>query len=105
MKDPVMKHDLIRRAGIRIAVAALGAAPVAGALATPATAAANPSSTASCTDPALSQPFLAWGDDNWYALAPGEARDNFYGGGWTLTGGAHIVTTTLEDGTTGSVLD
>jgi len=100
-----MTHDLARRVGIRVAVAALGAAPVAAALATPAHAAANPGSTSSCTDPALSQPFLAWGDDNWYALAPGEARDDFYGAGWTLTGGAHAVTTRLDDGTIGSVLD
>ena len=58
-----------------------------------------------CTAPSLSQPFLAWGDSNWYALAPGETADNFTGGGWTLTGGAKIVTTTLKDGTTGAVLD
>lgn len=100
-----MTHRLVRRVGIRVAVAAIGATPVAAALATPAHAAANSSNTPSCTDPVLSQPFLAWGDDNWYALAPGESPDDFYGAGWTLTGGAHIATTTLEDGTTGSVLD
>ena len=47
--------------------------------------------TSSCTDPALSQPFLAWGDSNWYALAPGEAADDFDGTGWALTGGAQIA--------------
>jgi hypothetical protein len=56
-----------------------------------------------CPPASLSQPFP--GDPRWYTLAPGEAFDNFAGTGWDLTGGAAIVTETLADGTTGSVLD
>lgn len=70
-----------------------------------ATTVATPADTSSCTEPALTQPFLAWGDGNWYALAPGETAGDFTGAGWTLTGGARIVTATLQDGTTGPVLD
>jgi hypothetical protein len=61
--------------------------------------------SATCTAPALTQPFLPFGDSNEYALPPGESFDNFSGSGWTLSGGAKLVTTKLQDGTTGSVLD
>jgi hypothetical protein len=61
--------------------------------------------TSACSDPALSQPFLSAGDSNWYTLAPGQTSDNFSGGGWTLTGGARIIATQLQDANTGSVLD
>jgi len=101
-----MKHHLLRSIGLGVAVAVLGAAPAAAK--TPATSATNDSvsvDTSSCTEPALTQPFLAWGDSNWYALAPGESADDFTGAGWTLIGGAKVVTAKLEDGTTGSVLD
>jgi hypothetical protein len=106
-----MKQHLLRSIGIGAAVAALGAVP-AEAVAQDATSATATSGTAAtsvdtstCANPLLTQPFLAWGDTNWYALAPGESADAFGGAGWTLTGGAKIVTTTLTDGTTGSVLD
>ncbi len=59
----------------------------------------------SCTSPVLSQVFQAWGDSNLYTLTPGESADNFDGGGWMLMHGAQIVTTTLNDGSTGQVLD
>jgi hypothetical protein len=36
---------------------------------------------------------------------PGETAGNFNGSGWTLSGGAKIVATTLANGATGSVLD
>ncbi len=55
--------------------------------------------------PTLSQPFLAWGDSNWYTLAAGQTVDSFSGAGWVLSGGAKVVTTALADGETGSVLD
>ena len=58
-----------------------------------------------CTAPIVYQPFLPLGDSNWYALAPGESYDNFTGTGWTLSNGASISTTTLADGSTGSVLN
>jgi hypothetical protein len=61
--------------------------------------------TTTCTEPVLSQPFLAFGDENWYSLAPGESYDSFAGSGWTLSGGAKIATTTLYDGTQGYVLE
>jgi hypothetical protein len=63
------------------------------------------SNTSNCSTPQLTQAFLAWDDPNWYALAPGESADNFYGSGWTLGNGANVTTTTLYDGTTGPVLD
>jgi hypothetical protein len=68
-----------------------------------ASAATSPSSA--CPGELFSQPFLSFGDSGFYTLAPGESADNFDGGGWTLSGGASIVTTTLADGSTGSVLD
>ena len=89
-------------------IAALGAVGVAmlGA-ASPALAqqaSQSVTSTSQCTDPALTQPFLAWGDTNSYALMPGESPDSFTGQGWTLSGGASIAQATLADGSTGSVL-
>src|SRR5690348_4681692 len=71
-------------------------------IAQPTTATAATATTL-CPPPILSQPFA--GDSRWYTLAPGETADNFSGTGWILTGGAKIVTTTLLDGRTGSVLD
>jgi hypothetical protein len=61
--------------------------------------------TSSCSDPSLSQPFLSDHDTNWYTLAPGESADNFAGAGWVLSGGATITTTTLADGSVGTVLN
>jgi len=100
-----MKNSLLRCIGLGVAVAALGAAPAAAKTTTTTTTATTSVDTSSCAAPALSQPFLSWGDNNWYALAPGQTPDNFAGVGWTLSGGAKIVTTTLQDGQTGSVLD
>jgi hypothetical protein len=59
----------------------------------------------SCTDPSLTQPFAPFGDQNYYVLAPGESDSNFTGDGWMLLNGATITTATLNDGSTGSVLD
>ncbi|MGO9957634.1 MAG: hypothetical protein ACLP50_16960 [Solirubrobacteraceae bacterium] len=87
----------LRRVGLGVVLAACSAAP--------AQAATTPVDTSMCSAPALSQPFLSWQDTNWYALAPGENADQFTGVGWVLSGGAKIVTTTLADGTTNSVLD
>jgi hypothetical protein len=60
--------------------------------------------TTTCTEPVLYQPFLPFLDGNWYSLTPGESYDNFDGTGWTLSNGANISTSTLQDGSTGSVL-
>ena len=106
-----MKHNLLRSLGVGVAVAAFAAVP-AQAVAKKADSTTTSSGTtttsvdtSSCTAPTLYQPFRAWNDTNWYAMAPGEAADDFYGTGWTLTAGAQIVSTTLEDGTSGEVLD
>jgi hypothetical protein len=61
--------------------------------------------TSACTSPVLSQSFLSARDNNWYTLVPGESPDSFDGSGWTLSGGASVVTTSLQDGSQGSVLD
>jgi hypothetical protein len=58
-----------------------------------------------CVENQLSQPFLYAKDLNFYTLIPGEEPDNFAGEGWQLSGGAQIVTETLQDGTEGQVLD
>lgn len=94
-----MQQYLFRSIGIGAALAAFATVPAT------AVAQSAPSTTTACTNPPLTQPFLAWGDSHWYALAPGETADDFAGAGWTLTGGAKIVTTTLLDGTSSSVLD
>ncbi|HEX4034062.1 MAG TPA: hypothetical protein VHX66_06430 [Solirubrobacteraceae bacterium] len=66
---------------------------------------ALPAATAACAAPSFFQGFSAFHDNDWYTLTPGETTDNFDGGGWTLSGGASIMTTTLADGQTGSVLN
>jgi hypothetical protein len=92
----------VRRLRIRT-IAAL-ATLIAAASTTPAQAANAPSSS-SCSTPSVSQVFLGWGDTNWYTLVPGESLDNFAGTGWTLSGGARLVSQKLYDGKTGYVLD
>ncbi len=86
--------------------------PATGSSTRPSTAPTHPSapapsssSTASCTAPAVSQPFAGFGDHHNYALVPGEAPDSFSGTGWKLTGHASITTARLYDGSEGSVLD
>jgi hypothetical protein len=46
--------------------------------------------TDACDNATLTQPFLPWGDSNFYKLVPG---GNFNGSapGWTLSGGATVV--------------
>lgn len=84
---------------------ALGWATVVAGLALVPAQAASASTVTACPTPALSQSFAALGDHNQYTLAPGQAADDFAGTGWTLSGGASIVTTKLADGSTGSVLN
>jgi hypothetical protein len=78
---------------------------IAAFAAVPAQAATTSVDTSMCSNPLLSQPFLYAGDSNWYTLMPGETPGNFDGTGWTLSGGAKIVTTKIADGSTASVLD
>jgi hypothetical protein len=90
--------------GILSALAVLCAGVVAGPAAAKQVA-LQPADTSACVSPPLSQPFLAWNDSNFYALAPGESPGSFAGTGWTLSGGAQIKTAVLGSGATGSVLD
>lgn len=96
-----MKNAVLRRAvglGVGIAVLAAGSAQAA-------TTVTSPADTSGCTAGALTQPFASAHDANWYTLMPGERDGDFAGSGWTLTGGAKIITTLLADGSVGSVLD
>jgi hypothetical protein len=88
----------------RRALTALCAAGAAVAVLAPA-ASASVYDTSTCSNPSLSQEFLPWKDSNWYTPIPGQSSDGFDGTGWTLSGGARLITTTLPDGTTGQVLD
>jgi hypothetical protein len=90
-----------RSLGVGAALATL----VTAVPAAPALADSAHSGNAPCSGTNLTQPYLSAGDANWYTLAPGQSADNFDAGGWTLSGGAQLVTTTLADGTTGQVLD
>jgi hypothetical protein len=65
----------------------------------------SPGTNSPCTPPPLTQPFVGVSDGALYALAPGQAADNFDATGWSLSGGASLVTTQLADGQTGQVLD
>lgn len=94
-----MKHCLFSRRAIGL-LSLLGAIFLASA-----TASAASLETSSCEQQAFSQPFQNLNDSNWYTLAPGQSPDSFQGGGWELSGGAHVVTVTLADGTHGQALD
>jgi hypothetical protein len=61
----------------------------------------------SCATPTLTQPFASFGDQNYYTPAPGQwVVDPSATNGWLLKDGASIQShTTLDDGTTGRVLD
>lgn len=98
-----MQHAFFRRRPLALIVTIAGL--VSGLVASPALAASAPIDTSGCAAAALAQPFLAARDANWYSLAPGQSIDSFSGAGWTLSGGASTVTTTLADGTTGTALD
>ncbi len=91
-----MTRDRVRR----LATAAVLAAGLSTIAAAPA-AAFGPT----CSTPPMTQAYSAWGDTSWYTLAPGQTAGDFNGNGWILLGGARIVTTQLDDGTTGHVLE
>ena len=65
----------------------------------------TPVDTSACSAPQLTQAFLPIRDSNWYTLVPGQTVDSFNGNGWTLSGGAQIASSSLSDGSPGSVLD
>jgi hypothetical protein len=93
-----MIRTALRSSALTLATALLGLAAAAPAHATTV-------DTSMCSDSILTQSFLPWGDQRYYAPMPGETGSSFDGMGWTLTGGAKIITTTLPDGTTSTVLD
>jgi hypothetical protein len=74
-------------------------------IAAPAEAVSTGVNTSECAPGAFSQPFLSLNDTNFYTLLSGQTAAGFAGTGWQLSGGAKIVTTTLPNGTTGTVLD
>jgi hypothetical protein len=92
-------------AGLIAALLGVVAANPAAAATTPIPASSTSTDTATCASPSMSQTFLSMKDRNWYTLAPGQSPDGFNGAGWTLTNGAQIVSTQLQDGQSGSVLD
>lgn len=98
-----MQHAFFTRRSLALIVTVSGLAT--GLAASSALAASAPIDTSGCANPQLSQPFASIKDSSWYSLAPGQSLDNFTGAGWTLSGGAGVVTTTLLDGSTGLALD
>jgi len=68
-------------------------------------AAAQASAATNCVAPTLARQFASFGDTNEYAIVPGESSDSFVGTGWTLSGGAKLLTTKLYDGASSQVLD
>jgi hypothetical protein len=95
----------LRSSRLGAAAAAVGATLVLSAGASGPADAAGIAAPAWCSNPVLTQPFLAWGDQSYYTLVRGQGDSGFVGNGWTMTGGARVVTTQLSDGTTGGVLD
>jgi hypothetical protein len=92
-------RSIIRRgAGLAVLLAAVAGGSAQAATLVKTSACGQPSYT-------FSQPFSSVKDSNWYTLAPGQSLNSFDAAGWTLSGGARLVTTTLADGSTGTVLD
>src|SRR5689334_253043 len=93
-RSPVSKTKFLRRLRLRGAVA-LGIAATAIAALPAAAVAESPTSTpaSECGPQSFTQPFLSAGDQNSYTLMYGQSADTFDGSGWTLSGGASIVTT------------
>jgi hypothetical protein len=87
------------------AVGVVAAHPASAATTTQIPATTTSTDPATCASPSMSQTFLSVKDRNWYTLAPGQSPDGFTGSGWTLTNGAQVVTTQLQNGQNGSVLD
>ena len=100
-----MLQCLFSRSTRRFGLCGFLAVLFGGVGASSALASTTPVDTSACSAPTLSQSLFAAGDSNWYTMAPGESPDSFAGGGWSLSGGASIITTQLADGATGSVLD
>jgi hypothetical protein len=100
-----MKQGLFSFRPHRIGVGGLLTAVIACCVASPAMAATTPVDTSNCSAPVLNQALAPFGDSSWYTMLPGESNDELNAAGWTLSGGASIKTTTVADGSTGTVLD
>src|SRR5437763_15114498 len=96
---------IIRPPRMRTAIAACAAALMVGAVPAQASKFQEITSASKCTEPTLYQPFLGFGDSNYYALPAGESYDIFTGKGWVLSGGAGFIPTPLYDGRKGTVLN
>jgi hypothetical protein len=79
----------LRPHGLRALVLGLGTLAATVAAMGSTAAAANAALGVACPDP-TSQPFLQWNDQSSYALAPDGGLENG-AAGWTLTGGARVV--------------
>lgn len=90
--------------GLVAALATAGLASTAAQAASYSILGGTPDPT-QCSQPNLGQPYLASGDWNYYAPAPGPADTAFDGSGWMLSNGAKTVSTQLGDGSTGLALD
>lgn len=82
--------------------AALAATAVGAMAAFPAVSSAALISTGACDDASLTQPFKAWLDSGQYKLVSGGSFENG-ASGWTLSGGASVVSGSEPFGATGSV--
>jgi hypothetical protein len=74
----------------RITLAAITAVAMTGAIAAPANAGILTASATDCGDESLSQPFAGFGDQHQYKLVQGASFEGSMTG-WTLSGGAKVV--------------
>jgi hypothetical protein len=68
-------------------------------------AATSTRNVANCSEGSFSQPFTGYKDTSWYTLLTGQGQEGFNGEGWTLSGGAKLVRTTVPGGAVATVLD
>jgi hypothetical protein len=97
---------LLRAGGLGLVLLGLSSSPaLAGTLLGEATNTSTTSKAlALCPGQIFSQPFAAVGDYNYYTLVPGSEFNN-PPEGWELQGGAHVVSSTLPDGSSGHALE
>jgi hypothetical protein len=79
-------QGLLRKTLVSALVAAAGTAIAAA----PASAGVLVKTATNCDQTSLSKPFSQWGDTSNYFLAPGGSFEGSTAG-WSLTGGAHVV--------------
>jgi hypothetical protein len=89
-----MSISIERQSITRFLSAMLAALMLAGVAA--GAARAEITSTSECAEAELSQHFLPQNDSKLYAQVPGQDGAGFNGAGWTLSGGASIVPTSVS---------